>query len=252
MEPGTRRLRLIGVGPGDPRLLTVAAVEAIGATDVFFVLEKRDEVADLTAFRTDLLDRYARAPYRVVNLPDPDRDRAAADYGAAVQDWQQRRTDRLVEAIAAALAPGETGALLVWGDPSLYDGSLRMAGELAARAPWPLRIDAIPGVSSLHLLTARHRIPLNRIGAAVRLTTGRRLPETPPDAATDVVVFLDSQGALAEIDPDGIDIYWGAYLGTPDEMLLAGPLAEVRAEILRRRAEARTRKGWLFDVYLLR
>ncbi len=250
--PCNRRLRVIGIGAGDPRLLTLQAVDAIKSTDVFFVLEKRDEVAELTAFRKELLDRLARVPIRVVELPDPERDRSSEAYGAAVEDWQRRRIDLLVPAMAESLAAGEVGALLVWGDPSLYDGSLRIADDLVARAPWPLDIEVIPGVSSLHLLTARHRIPLNRVGAAVLITTGRRLLDSPPDAATDVVVFLDSKGALAEIDPDGIDIYWGAYLGTGDEMLLSGPLADVRQEILAARVEARARKGWLFDTYLLR
>jgi precorrin-6A synthase len=54
------------------------------------------------------------------------------------------------------------------------------------------------------------------------------------------------------VDPDGVEIYWGAYLGTPDEILLSGPLAEVADEIARVRAAARERKGWMFDTYLLR
>ena len=46
-------------------------------------------------------------------------------------------------------------------------------------------------------------------------------------------------------------LYWGAYLGTPDEILVSGPLAEVADEVVRVRAEARERKGWMFDTYLL-
>jgi precorrin-6A synthase len=247
-----RRLLCIGVGAGDPRLLTLQAVEAMGAVDVFFLLEKRDEVAEFTAFRRELLKRFAREPFRLVELADPGRDLSNGAYDAAVLDWQGRRVDLLAEAMTEALATGGVGALLVWGDPSLYDGSLRMMDDLVARLPWPLAVEVIPGVSSLHLLTARHRIPLNRVGKAVHITTGRRLLDFPPDADTDVVVFLDSKGAFAELEPDGIDIYWGAYLGTPDEMLVSGPLAEVRDDILAAREEARARKGWLFDTYLLR
>ena len=251
-HPAVRRLLLIGVGPGDPALLTLQAVEAIGSADVFFMLEKRDEVAEFAAFRRDLLRRHARPSARVVDLADPERDLSTGPYDAAVLDWQRQRVELLERALAEALGGGGVGALLVWGDPSLYDGSLRTAQDLVARAPWPLEIQVVPGVSSLHLLTARHGIPLNRVGAAVRITTGRRLLDTPPDAGTDVVVFLDSKAAFAGLDPDGIDIYWGAYLGTPDELLLSGPLAEVRDEILAARTEARARKGWLFDTYLLR
>lgn len=47
-------------------------------------------------------------------------------------------------------------------------------------------------------------------------------------------------------------VFWGAYLGTPDEVLIAGLLGEVAAEITRTRAELRDRHGWIMDTYLLR
>ena len=49
-----------------------------------------------------------------------------------------------------------------------------------------------------------------------------------------------------------MEIYWGAYLGTPDEILIAGKLADVADEIHRRRAEARRANGWIMDTYLMR
>jgi precorrin-6A synthase len=64
--------------------------------------------------------------------------------------------------------------------------------------------------------------------------------------------MLDGKLVFNSIDPAGIDIYWGAYLGTPDELLISGDLAKVRDEIVRVRAEAAARKGWMFDTYLLR
>ncbi len=73
-----------------------------------------------------------------------------------------------------------------------------------------------------------------------------------PEGIDDVVVMLDGRQTFATIDPTGLDIYWGAYLGTDDELLIAGPLADVRDEIARVRAEATARKGWMFDTYLLR
>ena len=44
----------------------------------------------------------------------------------------------------------------------------------------------------------------------------------------------------------------GAYLGGPDEILRAGRLPEVAADIDATRAAARARKGWIMDTYLLR
>jgi precorrin-6A synthase len=87
----------------------------------------------------------------------------------------------------------------------------------------------------------------------VIVTTGRRLAdEGPPPGVDDVVVMLDAVDAFATLPGDDWDIYWGAYLGTPDEVLAHGPLGDVQAEIARRRGELRSRKGWIMDTYLLR
>ena len=59
-------------------------------------------------------------------------------------------------------------------------------------------------------------------------------------------------GGPGQLPPDGIEIFWGAYLGTADEILISGPLGEVADDIARVRAEARERRGWIFDTYLLR
>jgi precorrin-6A synthase len=87
----------------------------------------------------------------------------------------------------------------------------------------------------------------------VHVTTGRRLArEGFPANAPDVVVMLDARCAFAQLDDAELDIYWGAYLGTPDEILVAGAVAAVSEEIQRVRADARERKGWIMDTYLLR
>jgi len=95
-------------------------------------------------------------------------------------------------------------------------------------------------------------LPLNRVAGPVHITTGRRLAAGWPEGSDDVVVMLDASLSCQVYRDEPIDIYWGAYLGTPDEILLSGPLAEVADEIARVRAEARERKGWMFDTYLLR
>ena len=64
--------------------------------------------------------------------------------------------------------------------------------------------------------------------------------------------MLDGRTAFATLPDADLDIYWGAYLGTPDEIVVAGALRAVKDEICRRRAEARARKGWIMDTYLLR
>ena len=63
----------------------------------------------------------------------------------------------------------------------------------------------------------------------------------------DVVVMLDARCAFAGLPDAGVDIFWGAYLGTPDEVLVAGDLAAVKDEIVAVPARERARKGWIME-----
>ena len=140
----------------------------------------------------------------------------------------------------------------MWGDPALYDSTLAVVEEILARGELELDYEVVPGISSVAALAARHRISLNRIGRPIVITTGRRLAEGLHDEDGDIVVMLDAGCAFRRFAGQPVDIYWGAYLGTPDELLVAGDVGDVADEIERVRAEARERKGWIMDTYLLR
>jgi precorrin-6A synthase len=246
-----RRLYVIGIGVGDPEHLTLQAVAAMNRVDVFLTIDKGDATSDLAALRTELLARHVARPHRVVAAPEVPRDRDPIAYLATATDWQARREALYEELITTELADGETGGFLVWGDPALYDGTLTLLRRIADRTG--IAVESVPGISSIAALAAAHRLVLNRIGAPVLITTGRRLAEHGfPDEVDDVVVMLDGRTAFAALPDADLDIYWGAYLATPDEILVAGALRAVKDEVCRRRAEARARKGWIMDTYLLR
>lgn len=247
----TRELLLIGIGAGDPDWITLEAVRAIQILDVLFVVVKEDGLNELVGARRSVVARHRATPLRTVELHDPPRPwRTASDYPAAVAHWRAQRLEQW-SAATRELDDGQTGGFLVWGDPSLYESTLAIVREIAEH-DGSFTVRVVPGVSSVHALTARHRIPLNRQGRAVQIAPARLLRDGMPAEADDVVVMLDAGLAFAAIDPTGIDIYWGAYLGTPDELLIAGPLADVRDQIIQTRAQAADRKGWVFDAYLLR
>ncbi|WP_432089757.1 precorrin-6A synthase (deacetylating) [Streptomyces sp. bgisy095] len=250
-----RHLTVIGIGSGDPDQLTLGAVRAMRGTDVFFVLDKGREKSSLVRLRRDMLDEHVTGPYRVVEAEDPWRDRSQEEsvpYAEAVHDWRRRRADVCERLILDELAPGRRGAFLVWGDPSLYDSTLAILEDLTARGNVAFTYDVVPGISSVSALAARHRIGLNRVGRPVHVTPGRRLAETAGNADGDIVVMLDAHESFRHIAGDSTWIYWGAYIGTPDEILVSGLLSEVADEIRRARAEARKRHGWIMDTYLLR
>jgi len=250
-----RTVYVIGIGAGDPEHLTLQAVAAMNRADVFFTIDKGEEKADLAGLRATLLARHVARPHRVVTARDPERDRAAPSrrYAGAVADWQERRAALYERMLADELDEDGCGAFLVWGDPALYDGTLRILRGIRDRGAVAFDVVSIPGISAVQALAAAHAIPLNRVGRPVTVTTGRRLAdEGPPPGVDDVVVMLDAVDAFASFPGDGWDIYWGAYLGTPDEALVHGPLERVKGEIVRLRGELRARKGWIMDTYLLR
>ncbi|MCX2968011.1 MULTISPECIES: precorrin-6A synthase (deacetylating) [Streptomyces] len=255
-----RRILVIGIGAGDPEQLTLQAVRALNEADAFFLVDKGRAKRDLIALREEILRRHVtRADYRVVEDRDPQRDRTTptADrsgaYTQGVDDWRQARADIYERLIRDELADGECGAFLVWGDPALYDSTLAILADVLARGTVAFEHEVIPGISAVSALAARHRTGLNRVGGAVQVTTGRRLAAGLPEEADDVVVMLDAHQTFRRYadDPD-LHIYWGAYLGTPDELLDSGPLAQAAPRIAARREEARARKGWIMDTYLLR
>lgn len=249
-----RHVSVVGIGAGNPDDVTVAAIKALRAADAFFVIEKPGGRADLVALRRSILERHVEgAAARIVAVADPERDRKASAYVEAVEDWRRRRADAWEAVIRDELAGGERGAFLVWGDPALYDSTIAVLDAIAARGTTPFSLDVIPGISAIAALTARHRIALNRVGQAVQITTGRRLAaEGFPAEADDVVVMLDAGCAFRTVEDRDVEIYWGAYVGTADEILVSGRLGDVADEIVRVRSEARARKGWIMDTYLLR
>jgi len=250
-----RTIHVIGIGAGDPEQLTLQAVRALRGTDVFFVLDKGEAKSDLVRLRRDMLEAHVpEGTYRVAEARDPERDRSAggAAYSPAVGDWRSARAGIYERLIAEELGEDETGAFLVWGDPALYDSTLGILEEILERGSVAFEYDVVPGISSVSSLVARHRTGLNRVARPVQITTGRRLAEGFPEDADDVVVMLDAHQAFRRYADQDIDIYWGAYLGTPDEILDSGPIAEAAPRIERLRAQARERKGWIMDTYLLR
>lgn len=248
-----RRIRIIGIGAGNPEHVTIQAIKALNTADVVFVPNKGSEKSALRELREDICRRYIEHDrWRTVPLTVPKRAAAGDDYRGRVDDWHAALAESYERLFRDELGEDQTGALLVWGDPSLYDSTLRIIEAVRARG-LVFDYDVVPGITSVQALAAAHRLVLNRIGEPVTITTGRKLAEGGFHSENgSTVVMLDGEQAFAKIDPAGLDIWWGAYLGAPQEVLASGPLAEISDEIVRRREAARAQNGWIMDTYLLR
>ncbi|MFC3441823.1 precorrin-6A synthase (deacetylating) [Sphingobium rhizovicinum] len=244
-------LTLIGIGTGDAQQLTLAAIRAMNAADLILLPRKGEEKSDLIAVRRQICADMLTSATKVVEFDLPVR-RAQGDYLGAVKDWHDAIAACWAAQIAHHLPDGGRLALLVWGDPSLYDSTLRIAERLRGQG-MDLCVTVVPGISSLQALTAAHAIPLNALAEPVIITTGRQLRDHGwPVQADSVAVMLDGGGAFQAVDPAGITIWWGAYLGMVQQALIAGPLSEVGPRIIAERAALRARHGWIMDVYLMR
>ncbi len=239
-------LTLIGIGTGNPDHLTLQAIKAINAADLILIPRKGEGKADLAELRLAICrDVLTNPATRIVEFDLPVRDERIADYKARVEDWH----DRIAGVWRAAIGDAARVALLVWGDPSLYDSTLRIAARLVPAE----RVKVVPGVTSIHALTAAHGVALNEIGEPFIVTTGRRLREEGFPAGVDTaVVMLDGECSFQSIDPAGISIWWGGYVGMKEEIIVSGKLAEVGARIVSLREKARAAHGWIMDIYLLR
>lgn len=246
-------LRVIGIGSGDPDHMTVEAIDALNGADIVLLPRKGTEKADLAELRRDVCRKFLTSKAtRIVEFDLPKRDTGGASYLSSVDDWHAAIAATYRDLLTAALPRGGIASFLIWGDPSLYDSTLRILKRLRRDHGVEFSIEVTPGISSVHVLAARHAIPLNTIGNSVLFTTGRKLREGVSDIADTIVVMLDGEMSFRNVPADDYDIYWGAYLGLEHEMLLAGPLRDMSDRIVEARTSARKRHGWIMDIYILR
>lgn len=247
-----RTLEIIGIGMGDPGQLTLQAVAAVGRVDVVLLVDKGEASRDLVDRRTEILRSHARPGHAVVEVADPRRDRGSADYQRAVVDWHDRRVLAYEQALLDHVGEDGTAGILVWGDPALYDSTIRVMDGIRSRGVVPLRVQVTPGISAVQALAAAHGVVLHGIGEPVLITTGRRLAEAMAGPFSTVVVMLDGALECRAYTGRGLEILWGAYLGDSRQTLRRGPLDDVIDDIAAVRAELRGRHGWIMDTYLLR
>lgn len=239
-------LFLIGIGTGNPDHLTLQAIKAMRGAELILIPKKGPDKSDLAGLRHAMLAEHA-AHVPVAEFDMPKRD-VSGGYLAGVEAWHDAISAEWGAAVARAGGARKV-ALLVWGDPSLYDSTLRIAGRLQ---PKP-KVTVVPAVTSVQVLTAGHAVPINEVGAPFTVTTGRQLRDHGwPAGVETLAVMLDGECSFLTVPPDGVQIWWGAYVGMAEEVLRAGPLAEMAAVIPPLRERLRTEHGWIMDIYILR
>jgi precorrin-2 C(20)-methyltransferase len=211
-------LAVLGVGPGDPELLTLKAVARLRAADVvaFVTPDGRPSLARAIAAS------HLRAGQREIGIDLPMR---------ADPEPGQRAYDDAAERLRAEVDAGRGVALLCEGDPLLYGSARHLLDRLA-----DLPVEIVPGITSACAAAAAARWPLGTRDQGFTLipaTVGRNAL-IDCLAATDSVAILKPGKRLAEIREVLRERGWLASavyaerVGTSEQRIV--PLAELDAE----------------------
>lgn len=248
---GTGRLYGVGLGPGDPALMTVRAVQIIGEADVVAYHSARHG----RSIARSIAERYIRADHIEEALVYPVTTETTdhpGGYRGALDEFYAEAAARL----AVHLDAGRTVAVLAEGDPLFYGSYQHMHKRLADRYD----TEVIPGVTSVSAAAARLGTPLVEAEEVLTILPGT-LPEeelTARLAATDSAVVMklgrtfpavrrafeasgrlpearyveratmagERTGELADTDPDSVPYFAVAVLPSRIDAVRPSPAAD--------------------------
>ena len=244
------KLALIGIGTGNPDHMTIEAIKTLQKSDVILLPIKGHEKQELHQIRTKILDEHLGDQAKRSEFKMPSRNPDISDYLARVEDWHDQIA-QLWQGEIERFPKAETLSLLIWGDPSLYDSSLRISARLEDN--YDLTIQMIAGITAIQGLTAAHNIPLNSLGGSVHISTGRNLRDHGwPPIVDRMVIMLDGENSFTTLsEKHMIHINWSAYVGMEMATHISGWLCDVENDIIEERERLRTKHGWVMDIYML-
>lgn len=160
----TGKLYAVGIGPGDPELLTLKAVRILREVPCIFVPKGREEGSSLalsivqktlTLQNKDIIEAYfpmmKTAPHPG---PLPRGEREPSQANDLDSKW-----DEIVERVLGRLEKGIDVAFITIGDPGVYSTFFYLYGRLLERKP-SLAIEIVPGISSINAAAARAGLSL--------------------------------------------------------------------------------------------
>lgn len=149
----TQRITVVGLGPGDPDLITIKGMRAIADADIIFVPRSRDGESSLAL---QIARPWLRPDQQVVELGLV----MSRDAAKMTPAWQAA-AGQIHTALAERAGQGGAarGAYLLLGDPLLFGTFTYIWAELAKDAPH-IQIDFIPGVTSVAAAAAASQVVL--------------------------------------------------------------------------------------------
>lgn len=167
----------VGIGPGDPELLTLKAARILAAVPVLAWpaplegegMARSIAAPHIPAGRTEIAIRLA---FR------PERDDTDAAYGKAADD------------IASHLESGRDVAILCEGDPLFFGSFIYLLALLSPRFP----VEVVPGISSVMAAAAALARPLTTLDEALTI-----VPATKPEAEIERLLALAESSVIMKV-----------------------------------------------------
>ncbi len=164
------KLSVLGIGPGDPELLTIKAVRIIGESDVLCVPKGREEGSSLAL--SIVKKAVSLEGKEIVEAHFPMRKTKGSAKVQKRKSAEARKTAGLIDDdeldakwnetagnILSKLNEGKSVAFLTLGDPTLYSTFYYLYDRLIELEP-ELNIEIVPGVSSINASAAKAKISL--------------------------------------------------------------------------------------------
>ncbi len=221
----------VGVGPGDPDLITVKAVAALRAADVVLVPETDTGTSEVGRAEQVVLAACPEAASRVRRVPFSMAQRAG------VGTKRRKSWEASAKAAEEAFAGGARSvAFATVGDPSVYSTFSYLADHVRAAVP-TLQVEVIPGITAMQALAAASRIPLveaQEVLTLVPVTAGLEQLGEALEHSDTVVAYKGGRHLPAVLDlvrnrRPGATGVMGTNLGLPEQELVALDAIEAEA-----------------------
>ena len=221
----------IGVGPGDPELITVKAVLALRAADVVLVPETDTGANEIGRAEQVVLAACPEVAPRVRRVPFSMAQRSG------VGTKRRRSWEASARAAEDAFTSGASSvAFATVGDPSVYSTFSYLADHVRAALPG-LQVEVIPGITAMQALAAASRIPLveaQEVLTLVPVTAGLQQLAEALEHSDTVVAYKGGRHLTAVLDlvrerRPGATGVMGTNLGLPEQELVALDAVEAEA-----------------------
>ena len=212
------RLVGIGVGPGDPELVTLKAVRELSQADVVLVPATEESAGG--PGRAETIVQQVCPTARIVRVPFSMADRSGVS-SRRKQAWLDS-----AEAAVRAFTDGARGVVLATiGDPSVFSTFSYLADHVRERVPGVV-VDLVPGITAMQALAARSGTPLvegTETLALVPATAGLDTVSAIADSVDTIVIYKGGRRLPEVVDllrRRGRQAVLGVQLGMEDEQLL--------------------------------